>query len=117
MIQILAKTAEHVQFQMDKRFAPVQLVTLEIYVILVRLERNLNSNTEKYSIFFSLSNFQVIDPCDSNPCKNDGTCDSSDGQISCSCQDGFTGHYCESSKKFICCLLIDIKEVFFIIVD
>ena len=38
-----------------------------------------------------------IDPCQSNPCKNGGTC--KDG--ACSCEPGFSGKTCEISGKYL----------------
>ena len=35
-----------------------------------------------------------IDECKSNPCKNNGTCNSLVGSYNCTCQMGFTGKYC-----------------------
>ncbi|KHJ46955.1 EGF-like domain protein [Trichuris suis] len=36
----------------------------------------------------------VIDPCESNPCKNNGQCDSANGSYICTCFPGWTGKHC-----------------------
>ena len=40
----------------------------------------------------------IILPCASQPCVNDGTCnDSASGQFHCLCSSSFTGDYCETT--------------------
>lgn len=56
------------------------------------------------SFFFfspSLSLFQTIadiNDCESNPCKNGGTCIDGVNSYKCICSDGWEGTYCETSK-------------------
>lgn len=49
----------------------------------------------------SLSLFQTIadiNDCESNPCKNGGTCIDGVNSYKCICSDGWEGTYCETSK-------------------
>lgn len=42
------------------------------------------------------------DPCDENPCKNNGTCvNLGNGKFNCTCPKGFTGPRCRKGKSFI----------------
>nr|XP_039259561.1 secretory phospholipase A2 receptor-like [Styela clava] len=44
----------------------------------------------------------VIDPCHSTPCKNGGSCRSTIGcQVECSCDNGYSGTYCDRGKKSV----------------
>ena len=61
-----------------------------------------------FSIFVSLS-FTVEEPCNSNPCDNDGTCIPFLNSYMCSCPIGWTGIHCQTSKaKIISCNLFMI---------
>ena len=47
--------------------------------------------------------FVGIEPCQSNPCKNKGTCRKSGNSYNCACSAGYTGLQCESMyASFIC---------------
>ena len=38
----------------------------------------------------------VVDPCEPNPCQNDGLClPGKDGSFTCQCVDGYSGDVCE----------------------
>ena len=41
-----------------------------------------------------------VNECESNPCRNGGTCVNQWHRYSCMCQLGFTGYNCERSKCF-----------------
>jgi hypothetical protein len=43
--------------------------------------------------------FSEINECQSNPCKNDGTCNDYVNSYKCTCQPGYEGLYCENGKK------------------
>lgn len=52
----------------------------------------------------SLSLFQTIadiNDCESNPCKNGGTCIDGVNSYKCICSDGWEGTYCETSKLIV----------------
>ena len=51
-------------------------------------------NTE---FFLYLIRVSLVDPCDSSPCKNGATCESSEGNFTCKCTERFVGPSC--SKK------------------
>lgn len=46
--------------------------------------------------FFSFSD---INDCESNPCKNGGTCIDGVNSYKCICSDGWEGAYCEASES------------------
>jgi hypothetical protein len=48
--------------------------------------------------------FNIIVPCFSNICKNDGTCFLNNGKIKCFCKEGFYGWFCEQTA--------DLCEIF-----
>ena len=37
----------------------------------------------------------LVNPCDSSPCKNGGTCDGIEDRFICKCVEGFDGDTCE----------------------
>ncbi|KAH3889317.1 hypothetical protein DPMN_013370 [Dreissena polymorpha] len=37
-----------------------------------------------------------INECASSPCKNGATCNDNVSKFNCSCEAGFTGHFCET---------------------
>lgn len=45
-----------------------------------------------------LQTFADINDCESNPCKNGGTCIDGINTYKCICSDGWEGTYCETSK-------------------
>ena len=51
--------------------------------------------TARYHI---LNYFLDIDECESNPCKNGGTCKDGENSYTCTCVPGYTGHDCETGK-------------------
>ena len=55
--------------------------------------------TEKtfFLLYFNLD----LDDCSPNPCLNGGSCkDTGAEKFQCSCDDGFTGNTCETSKRY-----------------
>ena len=40
--------------------------------------------------------FPDIDECNSNPCAHNGTCTDGVNSFNCSCEEGYTGHDCET---------------------
>lgn len=50
-----------------------------------------------YSPAFCLR-FTDINDCESNPCKNGGTCIDGVNSYKCICSDGWEGAYCETSE-------------------
>ncbi|KAG8445395.1 hypothetical protein GDO86_010251 [Hymenochirus boettgeri] len=53
---------------------------------------------------YSLGNFSVPSPCDSDPCLNGGRCESVEDAYSCACPRGFGGRLCELVKPALCSL-------------
>lgn len=47
---------------------------------------------------FLLQTVADINDCESNPCKNGGTCIDGINSYKCICSDGWEGTYCETSK-------------------
>ena len=45
--------------------------------------------------------FLDIDECESNPCKNGGTCDEGINSYTCTCVQRYTGHDCETGDIYI----------------
>ena len=42
---------------------------------------------------------KVVDPCESEPCKNDASCEAdSEGGYKCTCKKGWEGENCEDSE-------------------
>lgn len=67
-----------------------------IYNYILSLELN---QTNKISIESNFEYFTEVNECLSKPCKNNGTCQNTDVGVSCVCQPGFTGKFCEKGKK------------------
>ena len=44
---------------------------------------------------YLLNRYHPKDPCETNPCQNDGECTSNYGNAECTCVNGFTGDKCE----------------------
>ena len=42
---------------------------------------------------------EIVDACDSNPCKNGGDCSTSVDGYACDCEAGFKGKQCESKTR------------------
>ncbi|MFW6086783.1 MAG: hypothetical protein ACODAG_06225 [Myxococcota bacterium] len=57
------------------------------------------------------------DPCEPNPCLNDGICDGDGAEVSCECPDGYAGSHCAIAVKplaaggFHSCAVIDTGDV------
>lgn len=47
-----------------------------------------------YLAYFSAA----IDDCSSNPCNNGGSCSDLQDDISCQCQPGYSGKFCENEN-------------------
>lgn len=45
--------------------------------------------------------FTDINDCESNPCKNGGTCIDGVNSYKCICSDGWEGAYCETSESVV----------------
>ena len=57
----------------------------------------------------------MIDPCDPNPCQNDGTCaDLGGGDFLCFCNDGFRGTHCEEGTVYTLSTIIQLRNSKFI---
>lgn len=48
-------------------------------------------------LFFS----PTLDQCVPNPCNNNGACNVTNGKVTCSCEDPFTGDRCEKGIKYV----------------
>ena len=63
------------------------------------LIHNLNNHKCEYTITAVVRSFILItgyvDPCQPNPCENNGICSNKNGDAECNCVDGFTGLACE----------------------
>jgi hypothetical protein len=53
------------------------------------------------SFLFPFSSFTDINDCESNPCKNGGTCIDGVNSYKCICSDGWEGAYCETSESVV----------------
>ena len=56
-----------------------------------------------YVLFF-ITFTGPVDLCKSNPCLNGGTCMKGEMKYTCSCNNYFTGHKCESKYGINICL-------------
>lgn len=54
----------------------------------------------------------IIDPCNSDPCVNGGTCTYTSNSYNCSCVSGYRGDHCETGLNI--CHIIRIIIIMFI---
>lgn len=81
-----------------------------LYFLRRQLRNPQNSGGLSHSVSFihlvlCLSSFTDINDCESNPCKNGGTCIDGVNSYKCICSDGWEGAFCETSESVVLALM------------
>uniref|UniRef100_A0A5S6QWZ6 EGF-like domain-containing protein n=1 Tax=Trichuris muris TaxID=70415 RepID=A0A5S6QWZ6_TRIMR len=72
------------------------------------LNKRENPEEHQLSVSQQLTSQQKLNNCESNPCKNGATCESTSGIFLCHCKPGWLGYLCEEKRKE--CKKIDTCE-------
>ena len=69
-----------------------------------------NKLTDKTSVFHLFSILD-INECESSPCQNSGTCvENGIGMFTCECPAGYVGDMCETGRKLVSFLVLDVHS-------